>query len=83
VFLTANVKDTVWFLRKNQYTSKPHLHRYLSKKISNHKFNEDDEQEDLTRRNSELAFDHVPPFSLYLRRRYQIDSSETTCVILC
>jgi hypothetical protein len=36
VFLTANVKDTVWFLRKNQYTSKPHLHRYLSQKIAAH-----------------------------------------------
>jgi hypothetical protein len=81
VFLTANVKDTVWFLHKNQYTSKPHLHRYLSKQIASHQFNED-EQQDLTRLHSELTFDTVPPFSLYLRRRYRIDSSETTCVIL-
>jgi hypothetical protein len=45
VFLTANVKDTVWFLRKKQYASKPHLHHYLSKKISDHTFNEDEEQD--------------------------------------
>jgi hypothetical protein len=31
---------------------------------------------------SELTFAEIPPFSLYLRRRYRIDSSETTCVIL-
>jgi type I restriction-modification system DNA methylase subunit len=81
VFLTANVKDTVWFLRKNQYTSKPHLHRFLAKKIADHKFN-DDEKQELQRLHSELTFDTVPPFSMYLRRRYRIDASETTCVIL-
>jgi hypothetical protein len=36
VFLTANVKDVVWFLRKNQYTSNPHLHRYITQKINQH-----------------------------------------------
>jgi hypothetical protein len=81
VFLTANVKDVVWFLRKNQYTSKPHLHRYLTQKITKHSFNEDEEDE-LKRLHSDLTFTEIPPFALYLRRRYRIDSSETTCVIL-
>jgi hypothetical protein len=81
VFLTANVKDVVWFLRKNQHTSKPHLHRCLTQKITKHSFNEDEEYE-LKRLHPEFTFAEIPPLSLYLRRRYRIDSSETTCVIL-
>jgi hypothetical protein len=57
------------------------LHRYLAKKIADHKFNDDGKRE-LQRLHSELTFDTAPPFSLYLRCRYCIDTPGTTWVIL-
>ena len=83
IYLEDDVRDCLWIAGRDSYTSKPHLHEYLTNIITKNDYNSDEQQllQAYTKQHS-LKDDTIPSFSIYFRNRVTYKNLPTKALII-